>query len=160
MFWGCFAGFQAGPIVFWESQWNKMTADSHRERILPEALGFIGSIPANNGPPIFMHDNAPVHSAASVRQYLATNGVVSMAWPPFSPDLNPIENIWGMMKTYIQDRYGDVLDGRQRRREQVRPIVLEAWRVCTTPERLEPILRGMHARCEAVIQAQGGPIDH
>ncbi|KAI1000202.1 hypothetical protein K3495_g7996 [Podosphaera aphanis] len=112
MFCSCFAGIQAGPIVLGESQWNKMIADSYRAYILPEALGFVGSIPTNNGPHVFMHDNAPVHSAASVKQYLAANRVVPIAWPLFSPDLNSIENIWRMMKTYIQDRHGNILDVR------------------------------------------------
>ncbi|KAI0994401.1 hypothetical protein K3495_g13780 [Podosphaera aphanis] len=84
MFWGCFVGTRAGPCVFWERNWGWMTGESYRQRILPDALGFIGSLPTNNGQAILMHDNAPVHTAAPAREYLEANGVVTMAWPPFS----------------------------------------------------------------------------
>ena len=116
MFWGCFAGTRAGPCAFWERNWGKMTGESYRQRILPDALGFIGSLPTNNGLAILMHDNAPVHTAAPAREYLEANAVVPMAWPPFSPDLNPIENVWGLMKTYIQKHHGDSIGTRQRTR--------------------------------------------
>ncbi|KAI1003668.1 hypothetical protein K3495_g4537 [Podosphaera aphanis] len=147
-------------MFFWERNWGKMTAKSYRQRILPDALGFIGSLPTNNGLAILMDDNAPVHTAAPAREYLKSNGVVPMAWPPFSPDLNPIENVWGLMITYIQENHGGSIGTRQRTRAQVRPIVLEAWRECTRSERLLPILQVMHGKCEAVIQAQGGSIPY
>ncbi|KAI0998193.1 hypothetical protein K3495_g10000 [Podosphaera aphanis] len=78
--------------MFFGRDWGKMTRESYRQRILPDALGFIGSLPTNNGLAILMHDKASVHTAAPAREYLEANGVVPMAWPPFSPDLNPIEN--------------------------------------------------------------------
>ncbi|KAI0991342.1 hypothetical protein K3495_g16845 [Podosphaera aphanis] len=84
----------------------------YRQRILPDALGFIGSLPTNNGLAILMHDNASVHTAAPAREYLEANGVVPMAWPPFSPDLNPIENVWGLMKTYMKEHHGDFIGTR------------------------------------------------
>ncbi|KAI0990947.1 hypothetical protein K3495_g17240, partial [Podosphaera aphanis] len=42
-----------------ERNWGKMTGESYHQRILPDALGFIGSLPTNNGLAILMHDNAP-----------------------------------------------------------------------------------------------------
>ncbi|KAI1007403.1 hypothetical protein K3495_g806 [Podosphaera aphanis] len=158
MFWGCFVGTQAGLCVFWERTRGKMSGKSYRQRILPDALGFFSSLPTNNGQATLMHDNAPVHTAAPAREYLEANGVVPMAWLLFSPDLNPIENVWILIKTYIQDHHGDSISTRQRSRAQVRLIVLEAWRECTRPQRLLPILQSMRDGCEAVIQAQGGSI--
>lgn len=73
-----------------------------------------------------MHDNHPGHSAAPAREYLEGNGIAPTAWPPVSPDLNPLENILGLMKTYIQEYDGDSFQGRQGRKVEVGPIVLEA----------------------------------
>jgi hypothetical protein len=44
-----------------------------------------------------MQDNCPAHRAKTVTQYLHENGVEFLEWPPYSPDLNPIENIWNWM---------------------------------------------------------------
>lgn len=50
---------------------------------------------------IFMQDNAPVHTAYIVKQVLEDLHIQVMVWPPYSPDLNPIENLWAIMKQEI-----------------------------------------------------------
>ena len=46
-----------------------------------------------------MHDNAPAHRP--VTTWLKDQGVDVMNWPPYSPDLNPIENLWGHLKMTV-----------------------------------------------------------
>ncbi|KAI1000016.1 hypothetical protein K3495_g8184 [Podosphaera aphanis] len=59
---------------------------------MPKALGFVSYLLSKNGLVTLMHDNGPVHTTAPAREYLQANGVVPLAWPPFSPDLNHIDN--------------------------------------------------------------------
>ena len=46
---------------------------------------------------IFQHDNASIHRARSTTEFLAELEIPTMNWPALSPDLNPIENVWGVM---------------------------------------------------------------
>ena len=53
---------------------------------------------------IFMDDNAPIHRAGLVIEWKTLHCVDSLNWPPYSPDLNPIENVRGFIKRKIHSR--------------------------------------------------------
>ena len=59
------------------------------------------------------------------------------------------------MKYYIQWNYRDLDDGKQRSEDELRLIVKEAWDSVTS-EQLTGLIKTMPARCEAVIDADGG----
>ncbi|GAV09135.1 hypothetical protein RvY_18729 [Ramazzottius varieornatus] len=51
-----------------------------------------------------MHDNAPSHKAKLVQAYLKKCRLTVLPWPPLSPDMNPLENVWNIMWDYVGKR--------------------------------------------------------
>lgn len=94
MFWGCFSGYGKGPCLFWEKEWGSIDAEGYCERIVPLIDGWCRLYPDHE----FMQDNAPSHHASETIQELKERGIKVISWPPYSPDLNPIESVWNKMK--------------------------------------------------------------
>ena len=50
---------------------------------------------------IFQQDNAPCHTAHKIRDFFIENNINTMRWPPNSPDLNCIENLWSWLDHHL-----------------------------------------------------------
>jgi transposase len=81
---------------------------------------------------------------------MASRGLVPIVWPPFSPDLSPIESIWNRMKDILQELDPQVHTNSQRLKDAV-------WRACerVTDAEIRAEIRTMHQRCLDVIAAHG-----
>ena len=151
MFWGCFSGVEKGPCLFWEKEWGSINKESYCERIIPLIYGWLRLYPELH----FMQDNAPGHSAAYTMAELSERGVIPIKWPAFSPDLNPIEAVWNLMKDYIERHYPDLESGKQLLYDKLREVVREAWDSISIDD-LRELIDSMPERCQAVIDADSG----
>ena len=97
-----------------------------------------------------MQDNAPGHAAKSTIQDLQERDVEVIFWPAFSPDLNPIETLWNIMKDWISTRWKD----RRVSLDEIRRQVLVAWEAIES-DILEDLIQTMPQRCQDVIAANG-----
>ena len=51
---------------------------------------------------IVIMDNLQPHKAAGVREAIEAAGAMVLYLPPYSPDFNPIENLWSKLKTHLR----------------------------------------------------------
>ena len=53
---------------------------------------------------IFQQDLAPCHTSQKVKNFINLNNISGLDWPGNSPDLNPIENFWSIIKIRLRRR--------------------------------------------------------
>ncbi|CAF2093173.1 unnamed protein product [Rotaria magnacalcarata] len=88
--WRCFAWNGVGNLIFVD---GNMTGEMYKE-ILVENL-FQSSKKLQLGKEmVFQHDNDPKHTSRVVKNSLDKQYVKRLIWPPFSPDMNPMEHLW------------------------------------------------------------------
>ena len=51
---------------------------------------------------IFQQDNAPVHKSIIIGIFFRENEWKLLEWPGYSPDLNPSENWWAILKQRLR----------------------------------------------------------
>ena len=98
-------------------------------------------------------DNAPAHKTKENMQCISDNvpGGLFLEWPPNSPDLSPIENLWAWMENELGDREGISNTDDLRCR-------LVAIRDSITLTQLRALFDKMNDRMELVVKRQGGHI--
>ncbi|CDF35927.1 unnamed protein product [Chondrus crispus] len=82
--------------------------------------------------------------------WFIANNINVMSWPARSPDLNPIENVWGVLAraVYAGCRQYNTVD-------DLKTAVPEEWSKLDR-KYLYGLVKSMHKRCLDVIEAGGG----
>lgn len=106
---------------------------------------------------IFQQDNAPAHKAnGSIDELVRLMGGnparVVLKWPPISPDLSWIENVWAWAERELQKRRAGIktLEELSKAVEQILGSIPSAM--------LESYVKGMTNRLQEVIKRGGAPI--
>ena len=143
MVWGCFAFGGVGNLVFLEKN-ESINQHSYFELLcdnLPESFEKCNAS-------WFMQDGAPAHTARSVTQWLVDCGVnYFKKWPGNSPDLNPIEHVWHIIKKQLQDRDASTV-------AKLKIEIQDIWDTII-PNHVEKLARSIPARLEKVIKLKG-----
>lgn len=143
MIWGCMCSAGVGQIVILE---GKVTAAVYlklvQEVLIPEGKRLIGE----NF--ILQQDNAPIHKAKLVTKYLKDANVNVLTWPPQSPDLSPIENLWSLLKYRIAEK-------APRNLAQLRCYITDIWSQISASE-CEKYTHSLPTRLARMSERNGG----
>ncbi len=100
MIWGTMSSAGVGSLSFLKTN---VTAPVYQEILkhfmLPSANQLF-----KDADFIFQQDLAPAHTAKSTKSWLNDHGVGVLDWPANSPDLNPVENLWGIVKRKMRNK--------------------------------------------------------
>jgi len=97
-----------------------------------------------------LQDNSSVHRAKGVVKMLETDNYRVIWLPTNSPDLNPIENLWGLLTRDVFKGGRQFCDKRS-----LMETVQKAWHQIQGAH-LVSLADSMPKRCAAVIEARGG----
>ena len=155
MVWAAFWGAGRSDLV-------KMTRDENAKRNGYSADSYIEILEENvtaiwEPGLTFMQDNAPIHTARKVKKWFEETGVMVTDWPPYSPDLNPIEHLWLRVKELVYQVRPDIEEvggSDEKIRKALFDALEEAWPMIDD-EYMQELIRSMDNRVQTVIAAEG-----
>jgi transposase len=149
MFWGGIGRFGLTPLVKVDGRLNSILY----QRLLTNYLLPVGNQIGGNGW-VFQQDGASCHRSRSTLGWFDRRNIELLDWPPYSPDMNIIENLWGQM---VREVYPD---GKQYLTlESLETAVREAW-ARFEPQHIVNLFNSIPRRVTELEVNHGGPTSY
>ena len=147
MMWGAFAANGVGRIRFLEK--NETCNSAWYLKVLDKQVRWSASLLFQRA--FYLQDDgAPCHRSKAVKEFVRRQGWKTLDWPPQSPDLNPIENVWSLLKKRVwSHNFNSTTELKAR--------IISVWNQGLEKELLEKLAYSMSDRLRAVVKARGGP---
>lgn len=146
MVWGCMSASGIGKMVVCEGRMDSKKYIEVMETALEPSLDMMFGDTNLDGVR-FQQDNAPCHKSRATMSWFEKNGIELLSWPPQSPDLNPIEHLWSILKRKIREH-------SITSKETLKNCLIQEWNAIT-PEECKMLVSSLPKRIRAVIKAKG-----
>jgi transposase len=147
MIWGCMTWEGVGYATKID---GRMDGDLYLQILKDELQNTLQYHGFNPSDIIFQQDNDPKHTCKKVKAWLEEQEFRTMVWPAQSPDLNPIEHLWGCLKRSLAE-YATPPNGIHELWERIQVD----WEEISVAE-CQKLIESMPRRIEAVLKAKGG----
>jgi len=97
-------------------------------------------------------DNDPKHTSRIAQNFLKSNVPEVLDWPSNSPDLNPIENLWAIVKTRVKKR-------RPKNSDELESFMCKEWDGIPKSFIIN-LVNSMQRRCMEIIEKGGKRISY
>lgn len=133
---------------------NAMTQKYYVNRLLPIYAQAIESMrEIDNKPWLLQEDGDPSHGMRKrglAQEYREAHNIQNLIHPAQSPDCNPIEGIWAILKQRMRQRVFDT-------EEELKEALQEEWSKITM-QQIRDRIADMPRRCAELVRSGGGPI--
>lgn len=131
---------------------NSMTQKYYTERLLPIYIKVIQEARIiHNRDTILQEDNDPSHGTRSelnvAKQLKDSNWITALVHPAQSPDLNPIEAVWNILKQRVRRQRWDNL-------AQLKEVLQDEWSKIGMEE-IRARIAEMPSRCRILANSDG-----
>lgn len=109
MIWGMISSKGMGTLRFVEGHMNSLQyIKIIDEEVVPTMTKWFGKPGRGVPTAYFMQDGAPCHTSRASVGHLQSKKIKIFPWPGNSPDCNPIENIWALLKRLVRVKYDEL----------------------------------------------------
>ncbi|XP_073719128.1 uncharacterized protein [Misgurnus anguillicaudatus] len=144
--WGCFSSKRVGPLTIlpkntaMNKKWYQNTL---QQQLLPTIQQQFGEEQC-----IFQHDGAPCHKAKVITKWLWDQNVEILGpWSGNSPDLNPIENLWSILKRRVDKQ-------KPTNSDKLQEVIMKEW-VAICQDLAQKLIKSTPSRIAEVLKQNG-----
>jgi hypothetical protein len=115
-----------------------------------DLLGSLDDLEINKRDVYFQQDNDPKHTSGVATDWFRRKKVDTLSWPPSSPDMNIIENIWDYLERRVCTRDCLLMNSKE-----MWGALQEEW-MGIEMDYITKLFESMPCRIEALLEAKGG----
>ena len=148
MLWGCMCWDGIGYSCKIDGRMDGDLCTPILDEDMVDSISHFGKNPSDT---VLQQDSVPKkHACKNAKEWFKNNNTQVIPYPTWSPDLNPIEHLWEILKRRLasyERAPGGILELWERVQDEWEKIDIE---IC------QKLIESLPKRVEAVIKAKGG----